>query len=340
MNSPRKALLIVNLGTPDNPTILSVGQFLFQFLHDRRVIDIPLFFRILLVNLIIIPFRVYKSSRIYRKLWSGGGSPILNHMQCLTALLQDKLDGKYEVTGAMRYGRPGLKQALKRLESGSFHEITVFPLFPQYASSTSGSVMSYILKVVSRWEVIPELHITGQYGLHPAFIRTYGKRILDKNPLQFDHVIFTYHSLPLRQINKVHPGHPCSNCRCESEMPDYGLYCYRAVCHATSRSLAETIRLPAGKYTTTFQSRLAGKWLAPFTGEVIGKLAREGKKNLLVVAPSFVSDCLETIIEIGQDYRDLFICNGGSELVLLESLNCGPDWANCILEIIDSPATR
>jgi len=330
----KKAVLIVNLGTPAGPGVVPVTRYLLEFLNDKRVIDLPWLLRKILVNLIIIPFRARKSAGLYKRLWTSEGSPLLVYLNNLVAKLTTKMNGEYDVYGAMRYGNPSLGSVLQKIRQEDYDQITVFPLFPQYASSTTGSVAGYIMKHIGNWEVIPKLIFMDQYYRHPAFIRAFSASITGFHPREFDHVLFSYHGLPVRHINKVHPEIPCSTCTCDTGMPMHGLYCYRAACYETTRLLTEKLELTEKVCTTAFQSRLSKNWLTPFADDTLVGLARKGCKKLLVVAPSFVSDCLETNVEIGEDYKALFIKNGGQQLVLAESLNDRDEWVDSVDEMV------
>ncbi|MDZ7777457.1 MAG: ferrochelatase [Bacteroidales bacterium] len=213
----KKAVLLVNVGTPDAPVVKDVRRYLTQFLNDARVIDIPWLFRKLLVNLIIIPFRVKKSTALYRRLWTPEGSPLLIYLESLAAKLQQLQEDDTEVLGVMSYGKPSLSGALKRIEKENFQEVIVFPLYPQYASSTTGSVFENIMSRMKRWEVFPGIRFIGQYYDHPAFLEAYARRIRPYRPEKYDHIVFSYHGLPLRQINKVHPEVSADECNCEKE---------------------------------------------------------------------------------------------------------------------------
>ncbi len=332
----KKALILVNVGTPDKPEILHVGKYLFQFLNDPRVIDLPWLFRVMLVNLIIIPFRVAKSTKLYRELWTEKGSPLSVYMEQLVAKLQNRLPGEYTVMGVMRYGNPSLKRCLQRIKTDGYDEISVLPLFPQYASSVTGSVHEYILKHIQGWDIIPRMHLIDQFYDHPAFIEAFVARIRSYQPGTFDYILFSYHGLPVRQVQKTHPDTPFGDCSCGRQIPAHGHHCYRATCYATTRLLAKSLGLSEGSYTTTFQSRLSKNWLTPFTDKTLVELAVSGKKRILVVAPAFVADCLETIEEIAKTNRRLFIQNGGEELILVESLNDSDSWVVAIGKIIES----
>ncbi|MFO7853058.1 MAG: ferrochelatase [Bacteroidota bacterium] len=333
MAHKRKALVLVNVGTPDDPGSRSVRKYLTQFLNDKKVIDLPWLVRKLLVNIIIIPFRKRRSSRLYRMLWQEGGSPLLIYLASLVDKVSGLLPGHIDIYGAMRYGNPSLEKILGSLNGKEYSEIKVLPLYPQYAESTSGSVIELVNRFTEKAQIKPRPLIIEEFWSHPSFINCFAENIRSYLPGKFDHIIFSYHGLPLRQVKKIHPAHKVEECICEKEMPEWGQKCYKASCYGTTRLLAEKLSLESDRYTTSFQSRLTRNWLSPFTDETIKRLADSGVKKLLVVAPSFVSDCLETIIEIEQDYRDLFLSKGGKELILVKSLNDSTSWARAILDI-------
>ena len=329
----KRALLLVNVGTPDSPSKKDVRRFLRAFLNDRRVIDLPWLFRKILVNLIIIPFRIKKSTTLYQRLWTREGSPLLVYLNGLVDKLQQSLQGRYQVYGAMRYGNPALKEVLSQIQFQGVEEITVFPLYPQYASSTTGSVVEEVFRIIGKWEVIPAIQVVNQFYNHPAFLNAFVRQIASFKPETFDHVIFSYHGLPMRQIDKTHPSIAGRACNCNREMPEHGTFCYRATCYETTRQLIKILKLAPGKTTVSFQSRLSKNWLEPFTDEVIVNLAQKGVKRILIVAPAFVADCLETIVEI-EDYKMLFTKHGGGELVLVPGLNDESVWVQAVAEII------
>lgn len=331
----KKVILLVNLGTPDKPDVRHVGKYLMQFLNDGRVIDIPWFFRKILVNLIIVPFRVKKSTLLYQQLWSEKGSPLLFHLESLVDKLQLKYADKYTVIGAMRYGNPSLKNALKKIKRESYDEIKVLPLYPQYASSSTGSVQEFILDEMRSWAKIPELHIISQFYSHPSFISVFANQIQRYQPEYYDMIVFSYHGLPLSQIQKSHPEVDCSHCNCEKILPEYGSHCYKATCYETTRLLAEKLNIPPEKYIISFQSRLSKKWLTPFTDKILLEQASAGNKKLLIVAPAFVTDCLETIVEIDKIFQQIFLQAGGEKLTMVESLNNKDECAEAILDILN-----
>jgi ferrochelatase len=325
-----KILLIVNTGTPDNPGKQAVRKYLREFLGDPRVIDMPFLIRKILVNLIIVPFRASKSARLYKKLWTGEDFPLRIYMEKLTEKLSKKAGAEYTVVGAMRYGKPSLRSKLKELRENAVKEITVLPLFPQYASSTTGSIKELVTNEINSWDKKPVVNFVDQFYSENSFIEVFASKIKKYNPEKYDHILFSYHGLPVRHIRKVHPDQEYEQCNCENELPEYGSHCYKATCHHTTRLIASMLELKEDSYSTSFQSRFSKNWLTPFTDDVLKDLLGRGKKRVLIVAPSFVADCLETIIEINDGYRKFFLHKGGEELTMVESLNDDDRWVEVI----------
>ena len=331
----RKFLILINTGTPDKPGVREVRRYLSEFLNDRRVIDIPWLLRKLLVNIIIVPFRAPVSTRKYLKLWTEEGSPLLFNLENLVGKVKSCLKDEYEVIGAMRYGNPSLENALDHIKSLSPEQMIILPLYPHYASSTTGSVNEFIFSKVRKWNMIPEIRLIGQFYSHPAYINAMTIHLSGYDPSKFDHVLFSYHGLPLSHIERIHPGSDCRKCSCEKAFPSECSMCYKATCYATTRLLAEKLNLSPGKFSTSFQSRLTRRWLKPFTDVVLQNLASGGTRKVLVIAPSFVADCLETIIEIDEEYRSLFKKEGGEEFVMVKSMNDNDEWVKAIIQISD-----
>lgn len=336
MMKKRKAVLIVNLGTPDSPSVTDVRSYLSQFLNDPRVIDIPWLARKILVNLIIIPFRAPKSAAIYKKLWTPKGSPLLYYSREVQRLLASELRGSHEVFLAMRYKNPSIPGVLAEMCPKNFDEIIVLPMFPQYASASTGSALEEVKRVIAKWWVIPEVKYISQYYDHPTFIDAIVERSKIYNLADYDHILFSYHGLPERQVEKVHPGLACASCDCHNsdELTLERKFCYRATCYATTRLIAQKLELSPARYTVCFQSRLDQKWLKPFSDEVVASCAKKGMKKILVFSPAFTADCLETIIEIGEEYQEIFVKHGGEKVQLVESLNDHPLWIRCLKDLV------
>ena len=328
------AVLLINLGTPDSPSTRDVRSYLRQFLNDPRVVDLPAPLRWALVNLIIVPFRAPKSAKIYQQLWTDQGSPILLHGQRVKSLLQQRLGEGYTVELAMRYKNPSIPETLERLRKTNPDRILVVPLFPQYASASTGSAMQAVMDVVRDWWVIPDIRLISQYWNHPTLIHAWLERGRQYDWRDYDHVLFSYHGLPERQVDKVYDQGLCRDRDCEHEVTDENAYCYKATCYGTTRLLAQGLGIPEEKYTTCFQSRLDKKWLEPFADKLVEEHARQGAKKLLVFSPSFVADCLETTIEIGHEYQELFEEHGGEKVQLVESLNDHPAWIDTLEALV------
>jgi len=335
MNKP--ALLIVNLGTPDSPSYFNVFKYLREFLMDGRVIDIPAFFRFILVTLIICPLRSFSSGKIYKQLWdlSGGESPLLKNTRELTIKLNEAQE-KFNVFYAMRYQTPSIKNTLADIQKTNPTDLIVFPLFPHYASATSGSVYAEVTKQLSKEWVIPNFNFISQYYDHPAFIEAWIKTAKNYDIGEYDKILFSYHGLPKSQVNKVYKDMQCDGKNCEHEINDDNHYCYKATVYETSKLIADRLNIPQDKYEVSFQSRLTNNWLEPFSDEVLKSYPDKGIKKVLVFSPAFTADCLETIIEIGDEYKELFEESGGQKLDYVESLNFSDAWVQAIIEIVNS----
>ena len=332
----KKGVLLVNLGTPDSTKTSDVRKYLREFLMDKRVIDIPSFPRLLLVNGIIAPFRSPKSAAEYRKLFDERGSPLKYYTEDITHLLQKKLSADYAVKFAMRYRNPSLKSVLEEFQKEKVASIHVIPLFPQYASATTGSVIDKVMEILKSQQVIPDIKFTAQFLEEKLFIETImdqGKKRMEKQP--YDHFVFSYHGLPERQIRKASYCDYCQLGSCCSTFNEHNRYCYRAQCFETTRLVIEKLSIKAENHTICFQSRL-GKdpWIKPYTEDVIKNLAKKGFKKVLVFSPAFVSDCLETTIEVGETYRENFIRAGGEQWDLVPSLNVEDKWITCLKQIV------
>ena len=335
MNKP--ALLLVNLGTPDSPSYFDVFKYLREFLMDGRVIDVPAFFRFILVTLIICPFRSFSSGKIYKQLWdlSDGESPLLKNTRELTNKLNQTQE-KYNVFYAMRYQTPSIKNVLCEIQKSNPTDLIVFPLFPHYASATSGSVYAEITKQLSKEWVIPNFNFISQYYDHPAFIEAWIKTAQSYDMDEYDKILFSYHGLPKSQVNKVYQDMQCDGKNCEHEINDDNYYCYKATVYETSKLIADRLNIPRDKYEVSFQSRLTNNWLEPFSDDVLKSYPAKGIKKVLVFSPAFTADCLETIIEIGHEYKELFEESGGLKLDYVESLNFSDAWVQAIIEIVNS----
>jgi ferrochelatase len=330
----KAGVLLINLGTPDSPSVSDVRSYLSQFLNDPRVIDIPWLWRKILVNLIIVPFRAPKSASIYKKLWTKDGSPLLIYSNRAKELLQAELAGSYDVHLAMRYKNPSIPAVLEEMRLKNYEKIIVLPMFPQYASASTGSALEEVMNVIRKWWVIPEVKLISQYYDHPLYIDAFVDRARKYNLADYDHILFSYHGLPERQLDKVYVSGVCKDKDCEHHITEENKFCYKATSYATTRLIAAKLNIPQEKYTVCFQSRLDEGWVKPYSDEVIKECARKGMKKLLVFSPAFTADCLETVIEIGEEYQELFHANGGEKVQLVESLNDHPLWIRCMKDLV------
>ena len=335
----KTGILLLNLGTPDSFKTSDVRKYLVQFLTDWRVIDIPAVRRHLLVRGIIGPFRAPKSAATYKEVWTEEGSPLLVITQKLAALVQEALGSDYQVEFGMRYGNPSTESALKKFEGKALKKLRVIPLYPQYASASTGTASEEVMRIISNWQTIIPVEFLSSYHDHPGLINSWTEIGKKYDPASYDHILFSYHGLPERQLVKADFNNHClKNKDCCATLTDKNAYCYSAQCYDTTKYITEALDIPKEKHTVCFQSRL-GKtpWREPFTSDVIAQLAKEGKKKLLVFCPAFVSDCLETIYEVKEEYKEEFVEAGGEELTLVESLNTHPLWVDTVKALATEP---
>lgn len=334
-------LLLINLGTPDEPTAPAVRRYLREFLGDPRVLDINAVGRALLLNLVILPKRPASSARAYASIWDPArGSPLLFHSQDLAAGVAGKLGSGWRVELAMRYGNPSIATALAALESAAVDRIVVIPLFPQYASSSTGSAVEHVMKLASARWTVPALDFVPAFfddaGFLGAFEAIARPVLADARP---DHVLMSFHGLPVRQITKTDTSgsHCFASVTCCDTLTNPN--CYRAQCFFTARALAQRLGLTPDGYTVCFQSRLGRTpWIQPFTDHVIDDLGKRGVKRLAVMCPAFVADCLETVEEIGIRAVEQFKAAGGEQLTLVPSLNATPRWIDAVCAIAERHA--
>lgn len=336
MRIAKKGVLLVNLGTPDSYKTRDVAKYLKQFLLDPRVIDIAPLARQILVRGIIVPFRSPKSAKVYKELWTEEGSPLKAYGYALRDKVQEELGGGYEVVLGMRYQNPSLNSALDELKAKGVDEIVVFPLFPQYASATTGSVFEEVMDIIKTWQTFPKLTFVNEYHDNPGMIRIFAQNGGQFDLKQYDHILMSFHGLPQRQLRKADTHNHClKSDNCCSTLCEKNKLCYSAQCHGTAQSIARELSLSEQDYTVCFQSRL-GKdpWIQPYTEETIRHLAANGARRLLVFCPAFTADCLETTIEIGEEYDEVFKEVGGERIDLVPSLNDSAEWARVVGEMI------
>jgi len=331
----KRGVLLVNLGTPKSYQPKDVYRYLIEFLTDKRVIDLTWWRRQILVRGLIVPFRYKQSAEQYRKVWTEGGSPLLFHGRKVQQELQKVLGKDSVVSLGMRYQQPSITEGLEELRGQNVDEIIILPLFPQYASATTGSVYEEVMKQVQQWETFPKLVFINDFYDHPGVIQAFCARARQYTLSSYDRIIFSFHGLPERQIRKADRTGECLTKDCCKQICQTNQFCYKAQCHATARSIATELNLSVDQYRVCFQSRLGkAPWLQPYASDVLHDCAKAGDKRLLVFSPSFVCDCLETIYEISTEYQREFQEMGGEELKLVEGLNDHPLWINALKELV------
>lgn len=335
----RTGILLVNLGTPDAPHTAEVRRYLREFLGDPRVLDMNPLGRFLLLNLVILPFRPAKSAEAYEKIWTPEGSPLLVYGRALAAGLARTFP-EAEVVLAMRYGNPSLADGLAKLRAAGCDRVVVVPLYPQYASSTTGSTLEAVYEAAGGAVNTPFLQVVPPFYDDPAFLDAFaaqGRATLAE--LAPDHVLFSFHGLPESHVRKAdETGRHClASADCCAAITAANRNCYRAQCFATARGIAAHLDLgPEGdRWSVAFQSRLGRvPWIRPYTDERIHALAAAGCKRLAVYCPAFVADCLETLEEIGLRGLETFREAGGERLALVPSLNAAPEWVGALAGLI------
>ncbi|MES2557635.1 MAG: ferrochelatase [Bacteroidota bacterium] len=338
MTQKKTGVLLIQLGTPDSPNRGDVARYLREFLTDPRVIDIPFVTRQLLVRGIIVPFRAPKSAKIYKELWAlgNGVSPLMTYSESVKKLVQERFDNQEDVTVelAMRYQNPSLDSVLERMRKAHYDQLIIIPLFPQYASASTGSAMDKAMDIIRKWWVIPEVKIVSQFYDHEGYIDSIVARAAEFKLDDYDKIMFSYHGLPERHVDKVYDDNLCADHNCEHEVAEDAKFCYKATCYATTRLIAAKLGLSEDQYVVSFQSRLNQKWIQPFSDDIIRQWGKEGVKKVLAFSPAFVADCLETLIEIGDEYNELLIEHGGESVQLVPSSNDHPRFVDCLEDLI------
>jgi len=329
-----KGVLLVNLGSPESPSVPDVRRYLNEFLMDKRVIDVPWVMRRFIVGMILIN-RPKESAHAYEKIWTKEGSPLVAISENVQRKLQQRL--KVPVELAMRYQNPSIRDGLRKLAGQGIDELLLIPLFPHYAMSSYETAVERV-KELAR-SIAPKMRIEVQppFFKDPDYIAALVMSANEYLKNDYDYLLFSFHGLPERQIKKSDPtGCHCfskENC-CELPSPAHAT-CYRAQCFQTTAAFVQHAGIPQDKCSVSFQSRL-GKdpWLKPYTDFELERLAKRGVKNLLVICPAFVSDCLETLEEIRIRGRETFLKAGGKELVQISCLNEHPLWIETLERMV------
>lgn len=334
----KTAILLVNLGSPDSPETADVRSYLNEFLMDERVIDIPRFWRTLLVKGIITPFRAPKSAAKYRRIWTKEGAPLIAITEKLTKLVANK--SGVPTYFCMRYANPSPAAVLQQIarEHQDLEALIMLPLYPHYAMSSYETAVEHVKAAFQSGGYRFKLLTVPPFYNHPAYLHALAESIRPFVSQPFDHILFTYHGVPVRHILKSDiTGCHCmkvNNC-CEVPSPAHQV-CYRHQVKVTTDRIAEMLSIPKENYSFSFQSRLGSdKWLQPYTAERFKNLPKEGVKKLIVVSPAFVADCLETIEELDDEGKEIFESNGGEHFVRIPCLNVNELWVDTIVQLAE-----
>ncbi|GAA5220974.1 ferrochelatase [Membranihabitans marinus] len=336
MQKGKTGVLLVNLGTPDSARVGDVRKYLKEFLLDGRVIDIPPLNRQLLVRGIIAPFRSPKSAKEYEKLWTSAGSPIKIYGFELRDKLQNVLGEDFHVVLGMRYQSPSIESAINELYAKDIGKLIVIPLFPQYASATVGSVIEEVMDQLKSRQTFPALSMVNQFYDRGDFIEAWAAIGSKYDADSYDKILFSYHGIPQRQLFKADSHQYCkADGQCCQQISERNQFCYSAQCFHNTRLLIERMKLDPKKCITTFQSRLGkSEWTQPYTEATIHQLAEEGCKRILIFSPAFVADCLETTVELGMEYKEMFLESGGEVFDMVESLNTSDQWVSTLAHMV------
>lgn len=332
-------VLLVNLGSPQSPQVKDVKTYLNQFLMDGNVIDIPYLLRLFLVRGIIVPKRSANSAKLYQKIWTNEGSPLIANSEKLTEKVKDRI--KIPLALAMRYGEPSVKSGLQELNNAGVDKVLVVPLYPQYAKSTTQTVIDEVEKIKKKVFHQMKISYLSPFYNDTAYIKVLADTVKSKLKEQKpDHLLFSYHGLPERHLKKADPtgSHCLQSSDCCTTPSEAHTTCYRHQCFKTTEMVVKELNLEKDEYSISFQSRL-GKdpWMQPYTTDKVKQLGQNGIKNMAVVTPAFVSDCLETIEEIGMEAKEDFLKSGGEYFVRIECINDNEDWADLLSSWLKQP---
>lgn len=336
MISNKTGVLIINLGTPDEPTPQAVERYLKQFLMDKWVVDIPAIFRWILVNILIVPKRKFASAEAYEKVWTSQGSPLLSISKEFCANLQSVLGDGFLVRLGMRYGNPSIPSAVEFFKQSGVDHLVVMPMYPQYAESSTRSSLEELKESLKKSSYAPSLKIVPPFYQSPGFVKAYAS-LIKKSLKEDSHLLLSYHGLPERHVQKtdLSGNHCLKKSNCCDQITEANRFCYRAHCFATSRELAKELGLKPSQYSVSFQSRLGrSPWIKPYTDFLYKDLIGEGHKNLVVASPSFVTDCLETIEELGIRLKEDFLRDGGETFTLVPCLNASESWVEAVSDVV------
>lgn len=339
----RVGILLVNIGTPASTDIPDVREYLRQFLGDPRVVDLNPWLKWFVLNLFILPSRPKESAEAYSSIWdSERGSPLLFHSQDLAEKLQKRVGDGFDVAVGMQYCEPNVYTVMENFRARGVDRVIVVPMYPQYASSSTGAAIEIVYKAAAKVYSTPYLHTVPAFFDHPAYIKAYSdiiRRTVGDGCANFDHLLMSFHGVPEKHCTQTDETsmYCLKQENCCASIVQANRNCYRAQSFATARAIAANLNIPEGKYSIAFQSRLSAagpEWIKPYTDEEFVALAKAGVKKLACVVPSFTADCLETLEEIGIRGEEEFKEAGGESLTAIPCLNSEDVWADAMVEII------
>lgn len=331
----KKGILLVNLGSPKSTKVEDVKEYLDEFLMDEKVIDYRWFFRALLVRGIILNTRPKKSAAAYKTVWTEEGSPLIVITEKIQKKLQKKVNVPVEI--GMRYAQPSIESGIQKLVNQGVEEIVLFPLYPQYAMSTTETVIEKAEEVRKKKFPTVKINYIEPFYNRDIYTDCLAESIGEKLPDSYDALQFSYHGVPERHLYKTDPTNTCSigDCCFKENNPSHQ-FCYRHQCFKTTETVIRKLNIPKEKTIVSFQSRLGkDKWIEPYTDKTLEKLPKKGVKNLAIVCPAFVSDCLETLEEISVEGKEEFLEAGGEKFHYIPCLNDEDRWIDVIKTLCD-----
>jgi ferrochelatase len=336
MQKINKAIILMNLGSPASAQVKDVRKYLNEFLMDKRVIDTPYIWRSILVKGIITPFRAPKSAEAYRSVWGEEEAPLVAITRRQQQMLMQQIKAPVEI--AMRYGNPTMEMAYNNILAGYPHvsEVVLLPLYPHFAMSSYETAVAHAEKIHKKNNYSFKITVIKPFYNDPVFIRALADSIspyLATNP----HLLFSYHSIPERHIHKsdITGAHCLQAADCCNVASPAHAYCYRHQCLATTRLVVERLGIPPNQFSVSFQSKLGrSEWLKPSTTLRMEEMPKEGIRDLAVVCPAFVSDCLETLEEINIRERENFLSAGGENFTFIPCMDTQPAWISAMAHLI------
>ncbi|MGF1448534.1 MAG: ferrochelatase [Opitutales bacterium] len=332
-----KAVILLNLGSPDSTSVSDVRRYLREFLMDGRVLDAPTPIRWAVVNGLILPFRPKQSAEAYRRVWKEDGSPLILTSIAVQQALQARVDVPVEL--AMRYGNPSIPEAVQRLKAKGTRALYIIPLYPHYAMSSYETVVVRLMEELAAQAPEMQTSLLQPFYDDPAYIEALVESAQPYLEAPYDKLLFSFHGIPERHLRKSDPSHAhclkCPDC-CNNPHPAHAT-CYRHQCMTTVQRFVQSAGIPEDKYFVSFQSRLGrDPWLTPYTDKTLERFGQEGVQRLRVICPAFVSDCLETLEEISMEGRESFLEAGGKDFEQIPCLNEHPAWIGFLKDRIDA----